>query len=104
MPVIFQFARGDRTVPNPTTAAILRACGCADRATVFRNDLARAAIPTLAANPHTFLTNVIGPGAPFAFAAQQQIATFFASDGATTANPGLYFETPTSQVWEDLGF
>ena len=47
---------------------------------------------------------MIGPGAPFAFEAQQQIATFFASDGATTANPGLYFETPTSQVWEDLGF
>ena len=105
-PVIFQFARGDQTVPNPTTSAILRACGCADRATLFRNDLARPAFGT-SANPHTFLTNIVGPGAPFAFAAQQQIATFFTSDGATTIDPdgaGVFFETPTSMVPEDLGF
>jgi hypothetical protein len=105
-PVIFQFARGDQTVPNPTTSAILRACGCADRATLFRNDLARPAAGT-SANPHTFLTNIVGPGAPFAFAAQQQIATFFNSDGATTIDPdgpGVFFETPTSMVPEDLGF
>ena len=59
-PVIFQFARGDQTVPNPTTSAILRACGCADRATLFRNDLARPAFGT-SENPHTFLTNIVGP-------------------------------------------
>jgi len=105
-PVIFQFARGDQTVPNPTTSAILRACGCANRATLFRNDLARPAAGT-SANPHTFLTNIVGPGAPFAFAAQQQIATFFTSDGATTIDPdgpGVFFETPASFVPEDLGF
>ena len=105
-PVIFQFARGDQTVPNPTTSAILRACGCADRATLFRNDLARPAFGT-SANPHTFLTNIVGPGAPFAFAAQQQIATFFTSDGATTIDPdgaGVFFETPASFIPEDLGF
>src|SRR4051794_20569044 len=105
-PVIFQFARGDQTVPNPTTSAILRAYGCANRATLFRNDLARPAAGT-SANPHTFLTNIVGPGAPFAFAAQQQIATFFTSDGATTIDPdgpGVFFETPASFVPEDLGF
>jgi hypothetical protein len=105
-PVIFQFARGDQTVPNPTTSAILRACGCAARATLFRNDLARPAAGT-SANPHTFLTNIVGPGAPFAFQAQQQIATFFTSDGATTIDPdgpGVFFETPASMVPEDLGF
>ncbi len=108
-PVIFQFARGDQTVPNPTTSAILRACGCADRATLYRHDLAFAANATLGKNPHAFITNVGGPGAaPFAFAAQQQIATFFASDGATTIDPdgpaGPIFETPTSIVPEDLAF
>jgi len=89
-----------------TTSAILRACGCADRATLFRNDLARVAAGT-SKNPHTFLTNITGPGAPFAFAAQQQIATFFASDGAVTIDPdgaGPFFETPTSMVPEDLAF
>jgi hypothetical protein len=106
-PVIIQFARGDKTVPNPTTSAILRACGCADRATLFRNDLAFALNPAVGKNPHAFITNVVGAGAPYAFAAQQQLATFLASDGATTIDPdgaGPFFETPTSMVPEDLAY
>jgi hypothetical protein len=107
-PVIYQFARGDQTVPNPTTSAILRACGCADRATLYRNDLAFAANPAVGKNPHAFITNVGNPAAaPFAFAAQQQIATFFTSDGAVTIDPdgaGSIFETPTSMVPEDLAY
>jgi Bacterial Ig-like domain len=107
-PVIYQFARGDQTVPNPTTSAILRACGCAGRATLYRHDLAYAANPALPKNPHTFLTNLANPAAaPLAIAAQQQIATFFTSDGAMTADPdgaGPLFETPTSMVPEDLAF
>jgi hypothetical protein len=107
-PVIFQFARGDQIVPNPTTSAILRACGCADRATLYRNDLAFALNPAVPKNPHTFLTGVTNPAlAPFAIAAQQQIATFFTSDGAMTIDPdgaGPIFETPTTMVPEDLAF
>jgi Bacterial Ig-like domain len=106
-PVIFQFARGDKTVPNPTTSAILRACGCASRATLFRNDLAFAANPAVGKNPHTFLTNLGSAGIGFALAAQAQIATFFSSDGATIVDPdgpGPFFETPTSMVPEDLAY
>lgn len=103
-PVIFQFARGDKTVPNPTTSAILRACGCANRATLFRNDLAFALNPAVGNNPHTFLTNIVGAGALYALAAQQQIATFFASDGVITIDLGPFFETPTSMVPEDLAY
>jgi hypothetical protein len=102
-PVILQFARGDRTVPNPTTSAIIRAGGLAARTTLFRNDLA----VTAGSNPHAWLTNVAGAGAPYAFAGQQQIATFFASDGATIIDPdgaGPIVETPTSMIPEDLGF
>ena len=106
-PVIMQFARGDETVPNPTTTAILRAGGLAARATLFRNDLAHAAFGTNT-NPHTFLTNVTGAGAQFAIAAQLQIGTFFASDGATVIDPdgaGPFFETPvTLPLPEDLAF
>ncbi|HEY6068197.1 MAG TPA: hypothetical protein VIU81_05825 [Gaiellaceae bacterium] len=61
-----------------------------------------AANPAMSHNPHTFLTNVIGPGPPFAFEAQTQIATFFASDGGATIDPdgpGQFFETPTSSFW-----
>jgi hypothetical protein len=98
--------RRDHT-PRPSPRG--QACGCADRATLYRHDLAFAANPTLGKNPHAFITNVGNPGAaPFAFAAQQQIATFFASDGATTIDPdgaaGPIFETPTSIVPEDLAF
>ena len=107
-PVIYQFARGDQTVPNPTTSAILRACDCADRATLYRHDLVVAANPTIGRNPHSFLTGVASPlTAPYALAAQQQMATFFTSDGETTIDPdgaGPFFETPTSMVPEDLAF
>ena len=106
-PVIVQFARGDKTVPNPTATAILRAGALASRATLFRNDLAFAANLAVNKNPHSFLTNIAGPGAPYALAAQTQIATFFASDGAITIDPDgadPFFETPTSMLPEDLAF
>lgn len=97
-PVIVQFAKGDVTVPNPTTSAILRAGALQDRATFFRNDLAFVASPGVPKNPHTFLTNIgIPASAPYAIAAQQQIAAFFASNGALTIDPdgpGAFFETP----------
>jgi hypothetical protein len=105
--VIVQFARGDKTVPNPTTSAILRAGGLAPRATLFRNDLAYAANPAVGKNPHAFLTNIAGAGAGYALASQAQIAAFFASDGTVTVDPdgpGPFFETPTSMVPEDLAY
>ena len=96
--IILQFARGDQTVPNPTTSAIIRAGGIADRTTLFRNDLAFAANPATPKNPHTFLTNIAIPSvAAFAVAAQSQIAQFFASGGTVVADPdgaGPFFETP----------
>jgi hypothetical protein len=105
-PVILQFARGDQTVPNPTSTRIIRAGNLASRTTLFRNDLAHATFGT-SKNPHTFLTNVSGAGALFAIQAQAQIATFFASDGSVTIDPdgaAPYFETPTSTLPEDLAY
>jgi hypothetical protein len=90
--VIYQVAKGDQTVPNPTSTAIIRAGELQDRVTYFRNDTAFAANPAMAKNPHTFLTNIAGnPGgliaSGIAFKAQNQIATFFASDGSLTIDP-----------------
>ena len=57
-PVIIQFAKGDKTVPNPTATALVRAGDLAHRATFFRNDLAFVATGgAIPKNPHTFLTN-----------------------------------------------
>lgn len=106
-PVIIQFAKGDETVPNPTTTALLRAGDLADRATLYRNDLAHAANPTVPKNPHFFILRIVNPVfRVFAFAAQHQIAEFFASDGQTTFNPGLpFFEVPViPPLPEDLAF
>ena len=109
--VIVQFARGDETVPNPTASALIRAGQLQDRATFFRNDLAFASDPTTPTNPHTFLTRIVGStplAAQIASEAQTQIATFFASDGATTIDPdgpNPLFETPIAGLLpEDLGF
>ena len=108
-PVIIQFAKGDITVPNPTTSAILRAGALQDRTTYFRNDLANALNPLVPKNPHTFLTN-IGAAAtvPYAVQAQSQIAAFFASNGTLTIDPdgaNPFFEVPISlPLPESLNF
>jgi hypothetical protein len=106
--VIIQFARGDKTVPNPTTTALIRSGELTDRTTLFRNDLAFALGVGFGKNPHTFLTNLSGVPAQVAVAAQTQIALFFASDGALTVDPdgaGPLFETPIGiPLPEDLSF
>jgi dienelactone hydrolase len=114
-PLIFQFARGDMTVPNPTSSALVRAGEFQDRVTFFRNDIfvqqqqqAGASVQTLNAlrNPHGFLGSIVGLRAQTTIAAQMQIAMFFASNGALTIDPdgpGPLFETPVA-LPEDLGF
>jgi hypothetical protein len=115
--IILQYARGDQTVPNPTTSAIIRAGALNDRTTLFRNDLAFAAdtsVPKLVPkNPHTFLTRIPGLttstiAAAVAVAAQDQIAQFFASGGTLVIDPdgaGPLFETPLAGAPpEDLAY
>ncbi len=108
--IIIQFARGDETVPNPTTTAIIRSGSLADRTTLFRNDLAFALGVGFPKNPHGFLTNLAAPLPVInvAVATQRQIALFFASDGAITIDPdgpGPLFETPiVPPLPEDLAF
>jgi hypothetical protein len=108
-PVILQFAKGDLTVPNPTTSALVRAGGLQQQTTYFRNDLAFAADPAVPKNPHTFLTNIgIAAAAPLAVAAQTQIARFFASQGTLVIDPdgpGALFELPMQgELPETLNF
>lgn len=55
--VLFQFARGDQGVPNPTSSAFIRAAGMREWAILYRHDLARAAVPELPADPHAFEEN-----------------------------------------------
>jgi hypothetical protein len=108
--VIFQFAKGDQPVPNPTTTAILRAGDLADLATFYRNDLAFADDPTVPKIPHGFMVS-IGSSNPLvariARGAQEQIATFFETDGQVIIHPepAKYFEVPIDgPLPEDLNY
>lgn len=118
VPLIVQFARGDQTVPNPATTAILRAGGLADRTSYHRTDVAVQSYgsgpgapppmppPGVEKNGHNFMVRMNSPTrTAIALAAQKQIAVFFASDGAVTIDPdevlvitpapvGQLFETP----------
>jgi fermentation-respiration switch protein FrsA (DUF1100 family) len=111
--VIVQFARGDRTVPNLATSALLRAGEIKDRATFYHYELvyptfdaaemtalakSDPAARTRAMNPHVFLSNLTNPpagpapkSAAIAFAnrdrALDQLATFFITDGHWTVDP-----------------
>jgi hypothetical protein len=100
--VLLQFSKGDQTSPNPAMTALLRASGLADVATFYRTDLARKQDASIPPNQHGFLTQTISPNPliqAVARGAQQQVGTFFESDGATivTPAPANLFETPIAQ-------
>ena len=112
--VLFQFARGDQDVPNPANTELIRAANMREQSIMYRADLARTAIPSLPANPHTFLVSFGSiPELVIAAAAQTQIAGFLASDGNTIpdVNSALHafvngldlFVTP-DVLPEDFGF
>ncbi len=95
---IFQFAKGDEVIPNPTATAMLRAGDLADVATYYRNDLAFAVDSNVPKTPHNFLLRVFSSDPlvkAIALDAQEQIATFFESQGHTVINPDpAFFEVP----------
>jgi hypothetical protein len=109
-PVLFQFATRDQIAPNPTNAAILRAGDLADRATIYRNDLAFAENSAVPKNPHMFMIRIDSPiplVRQIAFGAQEQIATFLASDGAVIMQPEpirMFEELLDPGLFEDLDY
>lgn len=82
-PVLYQWAVGDRTVPNPTTESLLRAGDLLRVSSLYRHDTVAAGLPErFRANPHDFLTWTFFPDvADIARAAQEQIVRFFLSGG-----------------------
>jgi hypothetical protein len=122
-PVLFQIALGDRTVPNPASSRLIRAANMREFTWLYRHDYARAAIPNLGLNPHTFLVLFINPDnniqvpdlrtAAISLSAQQQMAGFFSTGGADIPDPNniilraLFgrdlFEVP-AMLPEDLNF
>jgi hypothetical protein len=108
--VIIMFGKGDQSAPNPSETALVRAGDLADRTTYYRNDLAFAEDAEVPKNPHQFTVNIFSTNPlarEIALGAQEQIATFFASDGQTIVHPepARFFETPIQGALpEDLNF
>ncbi|HEY2015037.1 MAG TPA: Ig-like domain-containing protein [Bryobacteraceae bacterium] len=122
-PILVQFARGDRTVPNPANSMLIRAAGLQANAWEYRHDLARAQAPDLPLDPHPFMELFVSlggsgiqlptaAGLAISLDAQQQIAGFLTADGATIPDPNFLvrlilgipvFENPAVLPW-DLGF
>lgn len=117
--VLWQFAKGDRSVPNPASTAIIRAANMRENTQYYRHDLAREAAKDLPANPHPYLAGFLDldsgglqfslAGLAIANAAQSQIAGFFNSDGARIPNANTLvrllfgkdlFETPDALAEE----
>jgi hypothetical protein len=96
--VLFQFPKGDQGSTNPAETELVRAGDLADRATFYRHDLAFAENPALPKNPHTFMTSGIAnlDWRAIALGAQEQIASFFASDGQQIMHPepNRFLEVP----------
>lgn len=113
--VLVQFATGDRTVPNPTTSAFVRAGQLADATTLLRYDRVAVTIPKEWVNPHAFLLRVSEPGAvgALARAAQEQVARFFRDDRGVPWSPDetspppfteAVFEVPATSLPDRLGY
>lgn len=97
-PVLIQFARGDRTVPNPSNSLLVQAAGLQANTWMYEHDLARAQDPNLPVDPHPFLVLFVSlgggaiqlpdaAGLAISLDAQQQIAGFLAADGASIPDP-----------------
>ena len=97
-PVLFQMARGDRSsAANPDAAEAIIDGDLADRVMLYRHDEfeQRSAFK----DPHTFLVRIDNATMmKTASAAQEQIATFFESDGATVSVPHPLFEFPANPL------
>jgi hypothetical protein len=110
---LFQMARGDRTVPNPSNSHLIRAANMLEATSVYRHDLAREQVPALAENPHAYLAG-LGPLAAtvVGIAAQGEAVQYMEGTGEQVpdVNPyvALFFRNPIFErpeaYYEDLGF
>ncbi len=112
--ILWTFGRGDRTVPNNTQTALVRAANMRENTWIYRHDLARAVATQLPEDPHPYMLNVLTlPTFAIAFSTQTQAAGFLASGGTVIPDPNSsilrslfgtnLFENP-SFLPEDRGY
>jgi hypothetical protein len=104
---LFLIPEGDRTVPNPQESALIRAAGMLSSTSLYRYDLAAPLAKrfgfTLPADPHAFLVDITSAATlMIANAAQQVVATYLTSNGATIPTESVLgtqvLQTPTAYL------
>jgi hypothetical protein len=101
--VLVQYALGDRVVPNPTTATLVRAGELGDRTVLVRTDRVVRASGAEWPDPHGFLLAVRAPGlvGRVAMLAQEQVGRFLRDEGEALWTPsGLSFTGPDDRYLE----
>ncbi|HUQ91578.1 MAG TPA: Ig-like domain-containing protein [Bryobacteraceae bacterium] len=109
--ILWQYALGDATVPNPAASALVRYADMKSSTWIYRHHLARALSPNLDADPHGYLISVNGSALLIANAAIAQMASFFSTGMMADPNGGFIaqlfrvnlFEQP-SELPEELNF
>ncbi len=95
--VLYQWAVGDVTVPNPTTEALLNAGHLQSVSSLYRHDQLVSGFSERFKNPHGFLTWTAFPEVyAIGRAAQEQVARFFVSGGRQIERVLPQFETPAA--------
>ena len=93
-PLLVQWAVGDQTVPNSTTAALIAAGQLQVVSVLYRHDALAAGLPDRFEDPHAFLTWTFFPEVEaIGRAAQEQVARFFLSGGRQIEQTLPQFET-----------
>ncbi len=80
--VLFQYAVGDQTLPNPANSQLIRAAFEYELVSAYRHDLAKEAVPSLPSNSHTYLAAFVEQKPEtlsIGIAALTQAAVFLAS-------------------------
>ena len=91
--VLYQWAVGDLTVPNPTTLALLGAGQLQPVSSLYRHDMLVSGMSDRLKDPHGFLTWTAFPeGHAIGRAAQEQVARFFVSGGRQIERVAPQFE------------
>lgn len=80
--VLFQYAKGDQSVPNNSNGQLIRSAFEYELVSLYRHDLARQVVPTLPANPHAYMAafgQLDQPSLLIALATLSQASEFLAS-------------------------
>jgi hypothetical protein len=120
--VLFQYAKGDTVVPNPTETALVRAANLRETTSYYRHDLALKLFPKLNPAGHcgsipdlSLFALKTDPLAQYvsAMLRQEEAAGFLASHGTLIPEMNFWsqmwfgvdlFETPPEFLTEDLNW